>query len=86
MRQSSNLRRTPAAARRPVQRFVTDRVMNFGFRAALIASRRDGHRVCSLLTSPNGMPSSRRSAWARSSVPAVVTMVMFMPFDLSTFA
>ena len=31
-----------------------------------------------------GMPSSRRRTCARSSLPAVVTMVMFMPFERST--
>src|SRR5438034_4665330 len=35
---------------------------------------------------PNGIPSSRRRKRACSSFFAVVTMVMFMPFDLSTLA
>src|SRR6185436_7397663 len=42
-----------------------------------------GHVVLSAYL-PNGMPSSRRRKRACSSFFAVVTMVMFMPFDLST--
>src|SRR6266568_8941805 len=44
-----------------------------------------GHLVLSAYL-PNGMPSSRRRKRACSSFFAVVTMVMFIPLDLSTLA
>jgi len=84
MRQSPNLRRTLRARPQTRQR-RTVRVMNFGFLAALI-------RIARLAMNPprsyfpNGIPSSFKRARARSSRPAVVTIVTFNPFDLSVFA
>jgi hypothetical protein len=83
MRQSPNLRSTLRGRPQTRQR-RTVRVMNFGFLAALI-------RIARVAINPNpyfanGMPSSAKSALARSSRPAVVTIVTFKPFDLSVFA
>jgi hypothetical protein len=91
MRHRPNLRSTLRGRPQERQR-RTVRVMNFGFFAALIRIARvaiglsfppGGRKNCYLA---NGMPSSRRSAFARSSRPAVVTIVTFRPFDLSVFA
>jgi hypothetical protein len=95
MRQSPNLRST-LRGRPQIWQRRTVRVMNFGFLAALIRIARvainlpggsGDHEVprlsCYLA---NGMPSSAKSALARSSCPAVVTIVTFKPFDLSVFA
>ena len=84
MRQRPNLRRT-LRARPQIWQRRTVRVMNFGFLAALI-------RIALLAMDwsysyfPNGIPSSLRRARARSSRPAVVTIVTFNPFDLSVLA
>jgi len=84
MRHSRNFRSTLRARPQTWHR-RTVRVMNFGFRAALI--------LIALLAIPqdslrdaNGIPSRFKSASARSSRPAVVTMVTFSPFDLSVLA
>ena len=86
MRHSPNLRRTLRGRPQTRQRRIV-RVMNFGFFAALILIARvaitPSNSVCYLA---KGMPSSVKSAFARSSRPAVVTIVTFKPFDLSVFA
>lgn len=61
----------------------TFRVENFGFRSDLMIMARLA--ICRLSYFAKGMPNSRRRACAVSSRPAVVTMVTFKPFDLSTF-
>jgi hypothetical protein len=83
MRQSPNLRSTLRGRPQTRQR-RTVRVMNLGFFAALIRIARVAMGVLFYLA--NGIPSSRSSALARSSRPAVVTIVTFKPFDLSVFA
>jgi len=83
MRQSPNLRSTLRGRPQTRQR-RTVRVMNFGLRAALILIALVA--IWSPCYFANGMPSSRRSAFARSSRPAVVTIVTFRPFDLSVLA
>jgi hypothetical protein len=84
MRQRPNLRNTARGRPQTRQRRIV-RVMNFGFFAALIRIARVAIRSF-LVYLANGMPSSRSSALARSSRPAVVTIVTFKPFDLSVFA
>jgi hypothetical protein len=84
MRQSANLRYTLRGRPQTRQR-RTVRVMNFGFLAALIRIARVAIDFCPCYFA-NGIPSSARSALARSSRPAVVTIVTFKPFDLSVFA
>ena len=84
IRQRPNLRRTLRARPQTRQR-RTVRVMNFGFLAALIliallAIRQDS------LRDAKGIPRRFNSAKARSSRPAVVTIVTFRPFDLSVLA
>ena len=90
MRQSSNFRST-LRARPHTRHRRTVRVMNFGFRAALIRIARlaiygSSNIPWFRIHLPNGIPSPFRSSRARSSRPAVVTIVTFKPFDLSVFA
>ena len=99
MRHSRNLRST-LRARPHTRHRRTVRVMNFGLRAALILIALlaiDVSGSKSELPNPesptqdsfrdaNGIPSRFKSASARSSRPAVVTIVTFSPFDLSVFA
>lgn len=80
MRHRPNLRYT-LRARPQIRQRRTWRVMNFGFRAALILIARLA--ICPLPYFPKGMPREVSSAFARSSRPAVVTMVTFSPFDFS---
>ena len=82
MRQSPNLRSTLRGRPQTRQR-RTVRVMNFGFLAALIRIARVAMNYPYFA---KGMPSSESSAFARSSRPAVVTIVTLSPFDLSVFA
>ena len=82
MRHSLNLRYTPRA-RPQIRQRRTVRVMNFGLRAALIFI---ALLAISPLYLPNGIPSEVKRAFARSSRPAVVTMVTFKPLDLSVLA
>lgn len=82
MRHRPNLRYT-LRARPQIRQRRTLRVMNFGFRAALILIARLAMVVPYL---PKGMPSDFKSSLARSSRPAVVTMVTFNPLDLSVLA
>ena len=81
MRQRRNFRSTLRARPHTWQR-RTVRVMNFGFLAALILIALLAIRQDSFLDA-NGIPSRFSSASARSSAPAVVTIVTFKPFDLS---
>jgi hypothetical protein len=86
MRQRPNFRSTLRGRPQTRQRRMV-RVMNFGFFAALIRIARvamDSSIPRSYFA--KGMPSSERSAFARSSRPAVVTIVTLRPFDLSVFA
>ena len=81
MRQSWNFRNT-LRARPQTRHRRTRRVENFGFRFALMIIA----RLAILQTPfqrPNGIPSAWSNARARSSRPAVVTMVTFKPLDLS---
>ncbi len=86
MRQRPNFRSTLRGRPQTRQRRIV-RVMNFGFLAALM-------RIARVAIDPsvfsdylaNGMPSSVNRAFARSSRPAVVTMVTFSPLDLSVLA
>ena len=73
------------AARKPKFMTRTVRVENFGFFAALIRIARVA-MFSSCAYFAKGMPSSASSAFARSSRPAVVTIVTFRPFDLSVLA
>ncbi len=82
MRQRPNFRNT-LRARPQIRQRRTLRVMNFGLRSALTLIARLAIVVPYL---PKGMPSDFRSSLARSSRPAVVTMVTFNPLDLSVFA
>ena len=82
MRQSPNFRYTLRARPQTRQR-RTGRVMNFGFLAALMIIARLAMVVPYL---PKGMPSDFKSSFARSSRPAVVTIVTFNPLDLSVLA
>ncbi len=85
MRQRPNLRNTLRARPQMWQR-RTVRVMNFGFLAALIRIALLAMALSYSSYFPNGIPSSFKRARARSSRPAVVTMVTFNPFDLSVLA
>jgi hypothetical protein len=86
MRHRPNFRSTLRGRPQTRQRRIV-RVMNFGFLAALIRIARVAIGFLELLSYlANGMPSSASRALARSSCPAVVTMVTFRPFDLSVFA
>ena len=86
IRHSPNLRSTLRGRPQTRQRRIV-RVMNFGFFAALILIARVAiFPSNSFGYFAKGMPSSLSSAFARSSRPAVVTMVTFNPFDLSVLA
>jgi hypothetical protein len=81
MRHSPNLRST-LRARPQIRHRRTLRVMNFGFLCALMIIARLAMKILPSYF-PNGMPKLFKSDLARSSRPAVVTMVMFSPLDLS---
>ena len=83
IRQSANLRYTLRGRPQTLQR-RTVRVMNLGFLAALIRIARVAMNRSLYLA--NGIPSSASSAFARSSRPAVVTIVTLSPLDLSVLA
>ena len=82
MRQRPNFRYTDRGRPQTRQRRMV-RDENFGFFAALM-------RIARVAMVPlyfaKGMPSAASSPFARSSRPAVVTIVTFRPFDLSVLA
>jgi hypothetical protein len=83
MRQRPNFRNTDRGRPQTRQRRIV-RVENFGFFAALIRIARVAMVPLAYLA--NGMPSAESNPFARSSRPAVVTIVTFRPFDLSVLA
>ena len=96
MRQRPNFRKTDRGRPQTRQRRIV-RLENFGFFAALMRIARvamclpwgpGGPQGPPLKISyfAKGMPSAASSPFARSSRPAVVTIVTFRPFDLSVLA